>query len=83
MRTPRSSSLWLLVALNLAAQPVPPHLPAGVNVQENIPCDTHPETVMDIYQPAGKGPHPAMIVFHGGGWTGGACSWGLLLPFRA
>lgn len=74
MHTLRSLSLLPLVALTLAAQPAPApaRLPAGVTVQENIPYDTHPQTVMDIYKPAGKGPHPAMIVIHGGGWTGGA-----------
>ena len=74
MHSLRSLSLLSLVALTLAAQPAPApaRLPAGVTVQENIPYDTHPQTVMDIYKPAGKGPHPAMIVIHGGGWTGGA-----------
>ncbi len=74
MHTLRSLSLLPLVALTLAAQPAPApaRLPADVTVQENIPYDTHPQTVMDIYKPAGKGPHPAMIVIHGGGWTGGA-----------
>ena len=69
MRTLRSFSLLLSVALSLTAQAV--RLPAGVTVQENVPYDTHPQTVMDIYRPAGKGPHPAMIIIHGGGWTGG------------
>jgi len=73
MYTSRAFVLFLLIGLSLAAQtsPVPVRLPAGVTVQENVPYDTHPETVMDIYKPAGKGPHPAMIVIHGGGWTGG------------
>jgi acetyl esterase/lipase len=73
MYTSRSFALFLLIGLSLTAQtsPVPVRLPAGVTVQENVPYDTHPETVMDIYKPAGKGPHPAMIVIHGGGWTGG------------
>ena len=73
MHSLRALSLLPLVALTLAAQPspAPARLPAGVTVQENIPYDTHPQTVMDIYKPAGKGPHPAMIVIHGGGWTGG------------
>ena len=70
MRTLLSISLLLPVALSLTAQAV--RLPTGVTVQENVPYDTHPQTVMDIYRPAGKGPHPAMIIIHGGGWTGGA-----------
>ncbi len=71
MHTLRSLPLLSLVAFSLIAQPAPVRLPAGATVQENIPYDTHPQTVMDIYKPAGKGPHPAMIVIHGGGWTGG------------
>jgi acetyl esterase/lipase len=65
--------LFSLAAITLAAQlaPTPVRLPAGVTVQENVPYDTYPQTVMDIYRPAGPGPHPAMIVIHGGGWTGG------------
>jgi len=76
MPTLRSLAILLLFALSLTAQPAaaPVRLPAGATVQENIPYDTHPQTVMDIYRPAGKGPHPAMIVIHGGGWTNGVKS---------
>ena len=63
----RFLALLLLAALTVAAQ-----LPAGVTVLENVPYDSHPQTVMDIYKPAGPGPHSAMIVIHGGGWTAGA-----------
>ncbi|MEO6760568.1 MAG: alpha/beta hydrolase, partial [Saprospiraceae bacterium] len=68
--------LILFAGLSLAAQSSPGQvrLPAGVTVQENVPYDSHPETVMDIYKPAGNGPHPAMIVIHGGGWTAGTKS---------
>jgi len=70
----RFLALLPLAALPGFAQtaPVPVRLPAGVTVQENVPYDVHPQTVMDIYRPAGSGPRPAMIVIHGGGWTGGA-----------
>jgi acetyl esterase/lipase len=27
---------------------------------------------MDIYRPEGRGPHPAVILVHGGGWIGGS-----------
>lgn len=76
MRTVRSFSLLFFIALSLAAQfaPVPVPLPAGVTVQENVPYSTYPQTVMDIYTPSGKGPHPAMIVIHGGGWVNGVKS---------
>ncbi|GAA3749404.1 alpha/beta hydrolase [Terriglobus aquaticus] len=32
--------------------------------------DAHPLT-LDFYQPNGPGPHPAVIILHGGGWVGG------------
>ncbi|HEU0123531.1 MAG TPA: alpha/beta hydrolase [Bryobacteraceae bacterium] len=69
-------------ALALSAQtvPAPVRLPAGVTVQENVPYDTYPQTVMDIYQPPGPGPHPAMIIIHGGGWTAGQKS-GMVGPW--
>jgi acetyl esterase/lipase len=70
----RFLAFLVIAALTLAAQSAPPAvaLPAGVTVEENVPYDTYPQTVMDVYKPAGTGPHPAMIVIHGGGWTGGA-----------
>jgi acetyl esterase/lipase len=70
----RFLAFLVIAALTLAAQSAPPAvaLPAGVTVEENVPYDTYPQTVMDVYKPAGPGPHPAMIVIHGGGWTGGA-----------
>ncbi|MFN0103178.1 MAG: alpha/beta hydrolase fold domain-containing protein [Bryobacteraceae bacterium] len=73
MPTSRSLAFPLLAALVLAAQPapIPVRLPAGATVQENVPYDTHPQTVMDIYKPAAPGPRPAVIIIHGGGWTSG------------
>ncbi len=71
MPTPRLLALLFAAAATLSSQPAPVRLPAGVTVQENVPYDTHPQTVMDIYRPAGPGPHPAMIVIHGGGWVAG------------
>jgi acetyl esterase/lipase len=71
MRTLRELAFFLLLAVSLATWPVHARLPAGVTVKENVSYDRYPQTVMDIYTPAGKGPHPAMIVFHGGGWTQG------------
>lgn len=74
MLTLRTLAAFSFAVLGVVAQPAAPvaiKLPAGVTVKENVPYDTHPQTVMDIYKPAGAGPHPAMIVIHGGGWTGG------------
>ena len=30
------------------------------------------EAKLDVYVPRSAGPHPTMIQFHGGGWTGGS-----------
>lgn len=69
----RYLALLLLATLALAAQiaAAPTRLPSGVTVEQNVPYDTYPQTVMDIYKPSGPGPHPAMIVIHGGGWVNG------------
>lgn len=69
----RPLGLLAVSTLILSAQPAPApvRLPQGVTVQENVAYDKYPETVMDIYKPAGPGPFPAMIVIHGGGWTAG------------
>jgi acetyl esterase/lipase len=74
MHSLRILALLILAATASCAQrpPAPVHLPAGVTVLENVPYDSHPQTVMDIYKPSGPGPHPAMIIIHGGGWTAGA-----------
>ncbi|MBM3784650.1 MAG: alpha/beta hydrolase [Acidobacteria bacterium] len=65
-------ALLPLLALALAAQPAAPNIPGGVKVEKDIAYDTHKDTRMDVYVPAGAGPKPAMIVIHGGGWTGGS-----------
>jgi acetyl esterase/lipase len=59
----------------------PDDLPAGVRAQEDlvyarVPAETgasDPTTdlALDLYLPAGAGPHPAVIVVHGGGWERG------------
>lgn len=73
MPTRRVFPLLFAAAATLCSQPTPApvRLPAGATVQENIPYDAHPQTVMDIYRPAAPGPRPAVIVIHGGGWVAG------------
>lgn len=66
----------LLWALALPAQQPPPKYPAmpeGVKMDADISYDTHPETKLDVFQPAGSaaGKRPAVLVIHGGGWVGG------------
>jgi acetyl esterase/lipase len=47
--------------------------PEGVSLEANIPYSSHPQTVLDLYQPKGasSGKRPGVLVIHGGGWTGG------------
>lgn len=73
MRAPRVPLLLAFAALTLSAQPAPStvRLPNGAKVHENVAYDVHPETVMDIFEPPTPGPHPAVIVIHGGGWVAG------------
>jgi pectinesterase len=48
-------------------------LPAGVTAREDVVYATAGETELrlDLYQPAGDGPFPAVLVVHGGGWDSG------------
>ncbi len=41
----------------------------GLEVHRNLPYGPRPQQRLDILSPkTGKGPHPALIYFHGGGW---------------
>jgi acetyl esterase/lipase len=48
-------------------------LPSGVLADEEIVYVREPERELrlDVYRPAGEGPHPGLIVVHGGGWQSG------------
>lgn len=35
-----------------------------------LPYGDHPDQAGDLRLPEGRGPHPAAVLFHGGGWTG-------------
>jgi acetyl esterase/lipase len=52
---------------------VPPVIPDSVAVEANIRYGDYPETVLDVYRPAGKtkGLRPGVLVIHGGGWVNG------------
>ncbi|MBI3075728.1 MAG: alpha/beta hydrolase fold domain-containing protein [Deltaproteobacteria bacterium] len=56
--------------------------PQGVQVQKDLVYATHDgvELKGDLYAPAGPGPFPALVLFHGGGWQAGSkagwASWG-------
>jgi acetyl esterase/lipase len=48
-------------------------VPAGVTVRENIAYASRGgrSLELDVYAPAKTGPHPAVLVVHGGGWQSG------------
>ena len=48
--------------------------PGGVKAWRDVvyqTVDGYRPQVVDIYVPAGKGPHPLVLYIHGGGWRGG------------
>ncbi len=49
-------------------------LPAGVIATENLVYATPAGTplALDLYRPSADGPHPAVLVIHGGGWDTGS-----------
>jgi acetyl esterase/lipase len=68
------SSLFALSFAGAAqTSPTEAALPAGVELEANIPYDQFPETVLDIYTPAtaATGKRPGVLVIHGGGWVNG------------
>lgn len=59
--------LFLVVTLTSTASPTPPSANRGVEYGEAGGL----RLLMDYQLPAGKGPFPALVVVHGGGWIGG------------
>ena len=59
----------VLVALACAAAcqgPLPVH--TDLRYDERFGADT----TMDVYEPGGIGPHPTVMMIHGGAWIGGS-----------
>ena len=53
---------------------VPVTFPGGVRAWRDVTYQQQPgfrPQIVDIYVPAGKGPHPLVLYIHGGGWMGG------------
>ncbi|MCC5888037.1 MAG: alpha/beta hydrolase [Gammaproteobacteria bacterium] len=50
-----------------------PALPDGAQTLEDIPFIERDDLRLtgDLYLPAGQGPHPAVLLIHGGGWRNG------------
>ena len=49
---------------------VKPNLPESVSLHENVEC-SHPgdfSVLVNVYVPKKEGPHPAILLIHGGGW---------------
>jgi len=52
----------------------PVAFPGGVRAWRDVTYQQQPgfrPQIVDIYVPAGKGPHPLVLYIHGGGWIGG------------
>jgi acetyl esterase len=70
-------SLSFTIAAALAASTEP----SGYKVEENIEFKQQPVSLhLDAHIPRGKGPFPAVILVHGGGWTGGSKTANFILP---
>ncbi len=53
---------------------VPVAFPSGVKAWRDVTYQVNAgyrPQIVDIYVPAGKGPHPLVLYIHGGGWMGG------------
>ncbi len=59
---------WLNQKLKLAA---PHHQPYRSNLQKDIVFSLAHNLKLDAYIPKGRGPFPAVIIAHGGGWEAG------------
>jgi alpha-L-fucosidase 2 len=47
------------------------HEAYATNLKKQITFDPKQNLRLDAYQPKGRGPHPAVIIAHGGGWEAG------------
>jgi alpha-L-fucosidase 2 len=59
---------WLARTMKLAA---PNHVPYQTRLQKDIVFDSTHGLKLDAYRPAGRGPFPAIVIIHGGGWEAG------------
>lgn len=59
---------WLAKQLKLGAAE---HQPYVTNLQKDVVYDARHNLKLDAYIPTGKGPHPAVVIVHGGGWEAG------------
>jgi acetyl esterase/lipase len=68
----RLEALRGLAAARAAARhPVPEHLAPGMKVSRDVAYGDDPLQALDVYSPAAPGPHPIVVMVHGGGWSRG------------
>lgn len=60
----------LLARLLGAAAPAGP-LPEGIAIERDLAYGHDAAQALDLYRPAGPGPHPLIVFVHGGGWRRG------------
>jgi acetyl esterase len=65
----QTSPLTNAVQAVLTKQGKPPVEPVGNVAHRLIPGGAGQQLLLRIYQPAGDGPFPALVYFHGGGWV--------------
>ncbi len=70
--------LWLGLSISTGShaeeKPAgPPALPDTVTEHQDLVYATYGEReiTLDLYTPKAEGPHPGILLVHGGGWTGG------------
>ncbi len=72
---PLTALLLAAVLLPMQTSPLrPPSNPRDARIAATVPygAATQPQLTLDVYPPQhGSGPHPAVIIIHGGGFTGG------------
>lgn len=59
---------WLAKEMKLAKAD---HQPYATNLKKDLVYSARHNLKFDAYIPRGKGPHPAVIIAHGGGWEAG------------
>jgi acetyl esterase/lipase len=79
VRTARSLALLGLVVFSGCAAITPP--PKGESIRRDLVYAKRPtgDLHLDLYLPAGPGPHPVVMWIHGGGWKYGDKAWMLFM----
>lgn len=65
------ASLFCLMLLSSCALSTPMRSDSHTTFPAVAYQTQHPNQVADLHVPEGPGPHPAMLLIHGGGWTRG------------